>query len=528
MSGEDICAVCQQPAQQKCSACKLVFYCSREHQKCHWKEHASYCRPFKIDRDDTLGRHYIATRKIEKGEVILRERTPLVAGPPVETPPVCLGCYGILQADNAKPCDKCGWPLCGACQGHGGECQFTTQFRDSKVSVTEFGCPHPTYRCINIVRALALRESDPKAYQRFLELQGQCPNDDDSLDCNRGEEHKALASFVKRFFKIDHIKSEEIIKIAGILQINGHEVPTTEPPHMAVYDGASYFEHSCHANSSKSFTEKGGLIIRAAVTINEGDHISMCYTDPLWGIANRRHYLLQTKFFHCQCTRCSDATEFGTMYNGLKCSRSNCCGTMLPPTFLVRDNEKCPDYFCNKCDETMTWQAVDAKLEQIGIELASMKKNDVNECMRFLNKYSKVLHENHFYMVDVKLAMSQMIGQQAGGLAAVSDEMLSEKISLCKKLDELFRILMPAENRLRGLVLFEVHAAIAEFGRRQGPDQLRGMLMLSRTALREAYELLRHEPDILPEGKIARIANKNLVEMDTIIKTLCQNAATPM
>lgn len=58
------------------------------------------------------------------------------------------------------------------------------------------------------------------------------------------------------------------------MQINGHEVPTTEPPHMAVYDAASYFEHSCYANCSKSFTEKEGLIIRAAVPINKGEIIS--------------------------------------------------------------------------------------------------------------------------------------------------------------------------------------------------------------------------------------------------------------
>ncbi|XP_011312778.1 protein msta, isoform A-like [Fopius arisanus] len=520
MYGDDICAVCKQSAQQKCSACKLVFYCSREHQRCHWKEHAKNCRSFKLQTNEILGRHYIATKRIEQGEVFLRERKPLVAGPPVDTPPVCLGCYGVLHADTAEPCHKCGWPLCRECKGHGPECQFTTQYRDSKVSITEFGCPHPTYRCINILRALALRDADPKTYKIILDLQGDCPID----DYDRGEQHKSLANFVKRFFKIDHIPLEEIIKIAGVLQINGQEVPTTEPPHIAVYDLTSYLEHSCHANSSKSFTEKDGLIIRAAIAINKGDHISMCYTDPLWGVTNRRHYLLQTKFFHCQCARCSDPTEFGTMFNGLKCSKNNCCGTMLPPTFLVKSTEKYPDYTCSICEEVIPWEAVDVKLEKIGIELSSMTKNNVDECRRFLSKYSRILHENHFYMVDVKLAMSQMIGQQSGGLPAVSDEMLNEKISLCKKLDQLFKILMPAEVRLRGLVLFEIHAAMAEFGRRQGPDQLRGMLMLSRTALKDAYELLRLEPEILPEGKIARIADKNLMEMEAIIKTLCAKA----
>lgn len=43
-----VCAECQQPADLKCSACKLVAYCCKEHQKQHWKTHKSLCRPFKV------------------------------------------------------------------------------------------------------------------------------------------------------------------------------------------------------------------------------------------------------------------------------------------------------------------------------------------------------------------------------------------------------------------------------------------------------------------------------------------------
>lgn len=52
-----------------------------------------------------------------------------------------------------------------------------------------------------------------------------------------------------------------------------------------------------------------------------GQHITLCYTDPLWGTTNRRHHLLKTKFFDCMCNRCRDPTEFGTMFNALKCTR---------------------------------------------------------------------------------------------------------------------------------------------------------------------------------------------------------------
>ncbi|XP_034946527.1 SET domain-containing protein SmydA-8-like [Chelonus insularis] len=517
------CAICQQSAKQKCGSCKSVFYCSREHQKLDWKKHSKQCRLFEIAEDKNVGRHLIATRKIEAGEVILIEKKPLVAAPQQGTNPVCLSCYVSLTNDNATPCQKCGWPLCNNCQEHGEECQFTVNHRDKKVSITEFGIPHPTYKCIGIVRALSLRQSDPESYQKLLNLESHC----DAKNSKRHERLKEIADFVMRFFKVDDINEEEIIKIAGILEINGHEVPTSETPHVAVYDLASYFEHDCRANCSKSFTENGGIIIRSALPICKGEHITMCYVDPLWGVTNRRHYLLETKLFECKCGRCSDPTEFGSMFNALKCRKGECGGSLLPETFITT-NKKLPDYVCAKCQDSTSWDTIEIKLESIGIELARMKKDDIDACKQFIQRHSQTLHDNHFYLVDVKLALVQLIGQQDGGLPALSDELLNEKISLCKKLDQLLQTLVPAEHRIRGLILFEAHAGIAEYGRRQGKDELRGMLMLSKQALEEAYQLLRYEPEVLPEGKVARIAKKNISEMNLIIKALSQAAVTPM
>lgn len=47
---EKVCAECKQPADLKCSACKLVAYCSKEHQKQHWKQHKSLCRAYEVKK----------------------------------------------------------------------------------------------------------------------------------------------------------------------------------------------------------------------------------------------------------------------------------------------------------------------------------------------------------------------------------------------------------------------------------------------------------------------------------------------
>jgi len=43
---EDVCTVCSRSASNRCSACKQVSYCSREHQKQDWRNHKDSCRPF--------------------------------------------------------------------------------------------------------------------------------------------------------------------------------------------------------------------------------------------------------------------------------------------------------------------------------------------------------------------------------------------------------------------------------------------------------------------------------------------------
>ncbi|XP_017885762.1 SET domain-containing protein SmydA-8-like isoform X2 [Ceratina calcarata] len=517
MDDQKICRICSKASVLKCSACEDVYYCGKRHQKKDWDEHSKLCKPFKVARNELLGRHYVATRNIKAGEIVLRDEKPMVDGPMNNCMPVCLRCYTVLKKSIATPCEKCGWPLCGKCNEHGLECEFTTSRRETKVSITEFDYPHPSYRCISVIRALSLKTIRPELYEKFLSLESHS-----NLVNNEGgftfERPLDVVSFVKRFFKTDDITDEEIKKVIGIIQVNGHEVPLTEPAYVAVYEQASLLEHSCRANCSKSFTDSGGLVVHAAVPITKGEHVSICYTDPLWGTANRRHHLWTTKFFECVCERCRDPTEFGTMFNGLKCDRTKYCqGCMLPASFLGLEPS---DYACDVCLSTKPIEEVEGTLMDIGLHLSDMRKHDVVVCRHFLHHYKDVLHENHYYNVDVTVALSQLIGQQAGGLATVEESFLSEKIDLCKKLDCLLRTLVPAENRVRGLILFELHAALAEVSRRHPEADNINTLLESKRALADAYQLLKYEPRCLPEGKIAYQAERNLREMNSLLKRL--------
>jgi hypothetical protein len=49
VSGKCVCAVCQGLAKLRCSACKNVWYCGKEHQKEDWKIHKAKCEFFSND-----------------------------------------------------------------------------------------------------------------------------------------------------------------------------------------------------------------------------------------------------------------------------------------------------------------------------------------------------------------------------------------------------------------------------------------------------------------------------------------------
>lgn len=80
MPEQSVCAICLAPAIQKCSGCQTVNYCTREHQKQHWKQHKQVCVPARVKEDPQFGRYLEASREIKPGDIIMREK-PLITGP---------------------------------------------------------------------------------------------------------------------------------------------------------------------------------------------------------------------------------------------------------------------------------------------------------------------------------------------------------------------------------------------------------------------------------------------------------------
>jgi len=70
MEGIKQCAVCGTDGGNTCSGCHLVHYCSKEHQKAHWKEHKPNCKAYRIvSSESNFGQHLVASRDLKSGNI---------------------------------------------------------------------------------------------------------------------------------------------------------------------------------------------------------------------------------------------------------------------------------------------------------------------------------------------------------------------------------------------------------------------------------------------------------------------------
>ena len=117
--------------------------------------------PFKVKDHEGKGRHYVTTRKVKEGELILHDK-PLIMGPATATKPVCLGCMKLIDPTNCVRCNCCRFPMCGKEQCadstvHEKECGYLKNF---DAATFDFDTNNLVYPAIFILRMLLLNGID--------------------------------------------------------------------------------------------------------------------------------------------------------------------------------------------------------------------------------------------------------------------------------------------------------------------------------------------------------------------------------
>ena len=186
-------------------------------------------RPYEIVKDETFGRHMVASRDIAAGEIVM-EDFPLTFGPMVSSAvkPLCLGCYRPLERGRRVDCERCGWPLCseqcGERPGHRDfECGLF-QEKQFRLDTTnwDYSATEAAYNVISPLRALILRDRDP---ERFSLIWGLMSHN----EARRKEEywvskHAAIIKYIREVVGATEFTEEDIDTILGIFLVNDFEI----------------------------------------------------------------------------------------------------------------------------------------------------------------------------------------------------------------------------------------------------------------------------------------------------------------
>ncbi|BES87956.1 Set and mynd domain containing [Nesidiocoris tenuis] len=535
---EIICPVCKKEGAHLCSACKLVSYCSKEHQKEHWPTHKAQCQPFNMKHSSDLGRYLACSRDLKRDATVISEH-PLAFGPKIVGPAAqCLGCYQPLEDPNdpkVARCPRCRWPICSnVCFGvihkdhHQPECLVLC----NNVLVAENN--NFMYEAIFPLRCLLLQKKNPRKWQQFMSLESHVNERQNDVEIN-GEVEKIAKYLCDNF--LDQLEkgalpdmSRKLIHfICGVIETNSLEITTGRGEVHAIYPTASLMEHNCIFNTKHYFQlDDFKINVLAATDIKKGDNLSTMYTHILWGTQARRDHLKATKYFLCKCQRCSDPTELGTHLSSLKCVGADakdetvqCQGTILP----ISSAENA-DWKCDRCPATLTASHVADLMSRISSDVDLHIENPtVPKLEQFLSKLDKLLHKNHYHCFMVKHSLIQLYGRESGfTLDKLTDLQLARKIDMCKELMCTIDVIDPGHGRAvlySAVVQLELQSALEESSRRaQAIADKNRLLAEAKVQLEACIRDLAQEPPFSAGASVAGIAKSRLIELLREIKKL--------
>ncbi|XP_063536955.1 SET domain-containing protein SmydA-8 [Cydia strobilella] len=485
---------------------------------------------YDIARNEKFGRYLIANKDMEAGELIFTDK-PFAFGPKPDSPPLCLGCYCPVQGTL---CSRCGWPICGAeCEAapaHAAECSVFAAAKVRFQPPDDWTTCSPQLDCITPLRMLLAKERDPERWKRELEPM-------ETHTAARQERPAWAADEVNVVtFLTDHCRlgarfdKELVQRVCGILEVNAVEIPSRGGFSIrAVYPQLAIAAHSCVPNIVHTILQNDYEVqVRAAVGIPSGAALHLCYTHVLSPTPTRRDYLLESKFFACDCPRCADPTELGSHLSTLKCSKCD-NGVILCNNPL--DNESPWQCTGKNCGFQTSSAAMKKMLAVVQAEVDQLDALEGTQAIEMreatLKKYKSVFHPRHGVLLSLKHALATLYGRVEGyAIDELPDLLLERKAELCRLVLDTLQIVAPGETRMRGMMLYELHAPVMFLARSEfsagliHQEKLKERLQEPIRLLAEASKILRREDPQSPEGITGEIARQSMEQLQASIEAL--------
>ncbi|XP_055845262.1 SET domain-containing protein SmydA-8 [Episyrphus balteatus] len=464
--------------------------------------------PYKVEISEVMGRYLVASRNLEAGEPIIEE-LPLAIGPSANSEAVCLGCYIPVKLTLSQyKCSECKWPLCSPeCRGIGqvtGHTSYECKFLKEKNSAVDLLATaslttiKSLYELILPIRILLMKTHRPDDYNVILSMEAH-------LKLRRLNnvlwEHyqKTIVNKLRDDWNTKDYSEEDIHTICGIIDVNCFEIGQNSAKARAIFPSAFLLSHDCvpntaHTDHPKTFS----ILLRTSRKIKKGESITLSYAYTLQGTFKRRDFMHAGKLFWCQCKRCSDPTELKTDCSTLVCPE---CSKGSVRSSNPLDQEA--DWKCDRCSYKLCAKSLENLLDKLNNELESIDPHDVNGLEGFLKKYQNILRPNHYLLLSAKYSLCQVYGRTDGYLIhEMSLEDIKRKEKYCRDFLSVIDVLEPGLTRLRGLIMYELHAPIMVLSTRFIQNKLITRNEFQRN-LKEVARLLKESRDMLkmePEG----------------------------
>lgn len=316
------------------------------------------------------GRGVFAKADLSPGDLIFVDH-PLLMGHRTkeETPVGCVVCYTIKPLTSCQL--GCGTLICSEeCQNstkHVEECRLISSWK--RISVDE-DFKKTLTKSIVPIRSLLLRGDQ-------LDLLM-------NLAAHRSNVHGSELRFLKKHYDISDEEEQVMMQACYALDTNAYEMlMETERKECVNLRGlfpmSAILNHNCSPNTRVTFDRFGKMYVTAIVPIPEGTEIFTSYTKLLWGTPARRHILMKTKHFACDCFRCCDPTEFGTKLAAMRCLNRQCQGLLLPSDSL----DFVCSWVCDSCHLTVSSSQIGVLQSAIAGMVRSSTIEDPREFLRF-------------------------------------------------------------------------------------------------------------------------------------------------
>ncbi|KAH8321929.1 hypothetical protein KR067_009818 [Drosophila pandora] len=481
-----------------------------------------FAKKCQVKQNETLGRFVIALGNIRAGETLLLEEPILVL--PHAGDRRCSKCFKLTE----KFCRKCHLlALCGDCSEHDErDCKRLSDLKlsEEQVHLLQEKKHSEVQSALKCILLREHSETQP-LYEEMSQMENQLTARRGTDIWKNNQEHAYNPLEKSGVLKqLNSEANEDLVQgLLGMLDVNAFEIraPESGGSMRGLYRRAGLYPHSCMPNLVTAIDDERRMKVYANRFIAAGEILYNCYTNILLGTDERRHILKAGKCFDCTCSRCQDPTELGTHMSSFVCSNCAC-----PGGYIVRQPETGTWQCLMNPEHTLKQEFVSNMLERAKEEIFHAR-DDIYRLELLLAKLSRLLHGNHYLMLDLKQNIASILRQILQNMAHRPNKKVYErKIRLCQEILLVLKVLAPGISRLKAIALYELANTQAELARKLYSEQeqsARDLLVeLDQTEvmMRESLRMLLFEPLATPEGQLSRNMLRELKELKNDIKLL--------